>query len=103
MSGFANATPLRLGMETAVGGKRFRIVARLVMGVVEEGQTYYWDEFLLEADDGDFFFVELDEGQWKRLKPFEPSRKYTMAEAAQFRVGQKLQLGQASPIISKLD
>ena len=41
--GHANPSPLRVGMTGMFAGKRYEITARVVMGVEEEGETYYWE------------------------------------------------------------
>src|SRR5664280_2895940 len=42
---FANPTALKIGMTGALYGQQFRVAGRSVMGVVVDGQTYYWNEF----------------------------------------------------------
>jgi hypothetical protein len=59
---FENPTSLRIGMTGTVAGKSYRVVGRVVMGVEEAGQTYYWNEFNLQADDGEF-------ARWFSRKP----------------------------------
>ena len=59
-------------MKASYGGREYRLVARTVLSVEEEGETYYWQEFDLLAEDGSCLYLEHDEGNWKLITPFEP-------------------------------
>lgn len=87
-----NTTPLRVGMRATFDGRTYELVGRLVMGMVEEGETYYWDEFLLVSPDGHDLFVEYDEGQWRRMEVFLPRNPMTPQQAAQVRLGSHVNL-----------
>jgi hypothetical protein len=89
---FRNTTPLRVGMRATFDGRSCELVGRLVMGMVEEGETYFWDEFLLVSPDGHDLFVEYDEGQWRRMEVFLPRNPMTPQQAAQVRLGSHVNL-----------
>jgi hypothetical protein len=89
---FQNATPLRVGMKATFDGKDYRLRARLVLGMEEDGETYYWDEFEMVAANGDRFFLEYDEGQWRRLDPFEPEQPLSTERARRLRVSSRINL-----------
>ena len=88
---FANPTPLHIGVSGTLGGRRFRVAGRVVMGMEEGGETYYWNEFNLVADDGGsvtLVYEETESGaEWKLFTLFEPENPMTTAEAATKRVG----------------
>ena len=39
-------------MRGTICGRRFRVAGRVVMGMDDEGTTYYWNEFHLVDDAG---------------------------------------------------
>jgi hypothetical protein len=93
---YANPTPLRIGMHGNFGGRDYRLVGRTVMGESEGGETYYWNEFNLQAQDGssaDLVYEETERGgQWRLFTMFEPEYSLTAADAATKRVGDRLNL-----------
>ncbi len=93
---FANPTRLRIGMHGTFAGRDFRLLGRVVMGESEDGETYYWHEFNLQADDGTYADLVFDEsegvGQWKLFTMFEPEYSMTAADAMTKRVGDQLNL-----------
>jgi hypothetical protein len=93
---FANPTPLRLGATGALNGWRVRVAGRVVMGVEDHGERYYWNEFNLVDDAGNsatLVFEETEEGpEWKLFRDFTPSQPLTAAEAASKKVGDKVSL-----------
>ncbi|MCX6900585.1 MAG: DUF4178 domain-containing protein [Verrucomicrobia bacterium] len=100
---YANPTPLRLGATSVLGGQRFRVVGRVVMGMDDEGETYYWNEFLLMDDAGGsatLVFEETESGpEWRLFTLFEPVHPLTASEAARKRVGDQVNLdGQPMPV-----
>jgi hypothetical protein len=93
---YANPTPLRIGATANFAGKNYRVAGRVVMGVVDDGETYYWNEFNLESDDGsclDLVYEETERGgEWRLFTMFEPDAPMTAADAATKRVGDHLNL-----------
>lgn len=87
-----NPTPLRVGMKAKFGGKEYELIGRVVFSTVEEGETYYWNEFQLLSADGDCFFLEYDEGQWKQMESFVPQTPIGPQEANGLRIGSSLSL-----------
>jgi len=100
---YANPTPLRLGATGVLGGQRFRVAGRVVMGMDDEGETYYWNEFHLMDDAGasaTLVFEETESGsEWRLFTPFEPANPLTASEAAAKSVGDQVNLdGSPMPI-----
>jgi hypothetical protein len=100
---YANPTPLRLGATGTLGGQRFRVAGRVVMGMDEEGETYYWNEFHLVDDAGasaTLVFEETENGPaWRLFTLFEPANPLTASEAATKQVGDHVNLdGEPMPV-----
>lgn len=93
---FANPTPIRLGMTGAFDGRQYRVAGRVVLGMEEDGETYYWNEFNLVSDDGESATLVFEEtesgGAWRLFTQFEPEFVMTAADAATKRVGDQLNL-----------
>jgi hypothetical protein len=87
---YPNLTPLRVGMSGLLGGKEYRIAARTVFSMTEEGETSYWHEFELVAPDGSLLYLEHDEGEWKLFEPFMPMQPLTVDVVHGLGVGSKL-------------
>jgi hypothetical protein len=92
----ANPTRLRLGMTGTLRDRRYRIAGRVVMGMEEAGETYYWNEFHLVSADGaeaTLVFEETERGpQWRLFVMFEPQCPITAEDAATRRVGDAVNL-----------
>ncbi len=92
----SNPTPLQLGMTGTISGTRYRVVGRVVLGEIERGRTYYWNEFNLETDDGQEATLVYERtergGEWRLFTLFEPREPITAEEAATKRVGQSVNL-----------
>jgi hypothetical protein len=100
---YANPTPLRLGATGTLGGQRFRVAGRVVMGMDEEGETCYWNEFHLVDDAGasaTLVFEETESGPaWRLFTLFEPSNPLTASEAATKQIGDQVNLdGEPMPV-----
>jgi hypothetical protein len=93
---FENPTRLRIGMHGNFAGKDYRLIGRVVMGVTDDGETYYWNEFNLECKDGtsaDLVYEETERGgEWRLFTLFDPEYPMTAADAATKRVGDRLNL-----------
>lgn len=93
---FANPTPLHIGMTGTLGGRRYRVAGRVVMGMEDAGETYYWNEFNLVGDGGESVTLVYEEseagGEWKLFTLFEPDNPMSAEEAAAKRVGEMVNL-----------
>jgi len=93
---FANPTPLRVGMSGKLGGRRYRVAGRVVMGMDDGGETYYWNEFNLMNDGGESATLVYEEtergGEWRLFTLFEPEFPMTAEDAGTKRVGDQLNL-----------
>jgi len=85
-----------VGMTGTLSGKRYRVAGRVVMGVVDDGVTYYWQEFNVVNDEGKSATLVFEEsergGEWKLFVMFEPTNPMTAAEAAKKRPGDRVNL-----------
>ena len=77
-------------------GRQYRILGRVVLGEEEDGETYYWNEFNLESDDGEeaTLVYEQTEGgsEWRLFHMFEPDYPMTAEDAATKCAGDPLNL-----------
>jgi len=93
---FGNPTALQVGMSGTLLGTTYRVAGRVVMGMQEEGEIYYWNEFNLAAVDGTFATLVYEEtqqgGEWRLFTLFEPESELTAEDAATKRVGDPLNL-----------
>ncbi|HEY1111803.1 MAG TPA: DUF4178 domain-containing protein, partial [Opitutaceae bacterium] len=92
---------LRVGQRGAFQGWQVTITGRVVLSVEIEGETYYWNEYILTGDNGASGTLVYEEGEdgpeWKLFRMFEPSVPLTAREAARLRVGDTVNLT-GSPI-----
>ena len=94
-----NPTPLRLGATGFLDGQSYRVVGRVVVGMEEAGETYYWQEFNLVDRTGLNATLVWEDGEWKLFTLFEPRHPLTAPEAAGKRLGETVNLdGQPTPI-----
>jgi hypothetical protein len=104
---FPNPTPLRVGMVGTFSGKRYRVAGRVVMGMEENGQTYYWNEFNLENLEGESSTLAYEEtesgGQWRMFILFEPQYPMTAEDAAAKGVGDTLDFGEGPYRVTLVD
>jgi hypothetical protein len=96
---YANPSPLRLGATGFLEGQSYRVVGRVVVGMEEGGETYYWQEFNLVDRTGLNATLVWEDGEWKLFTLFEPRNPMTVAEAARKRTGETINLdGSPTPI-----
>jgi hypothetical protein len=94
-----NSTPLRIGDKASRLGRAWTLRARITKAVREEGVDYYWDEFVLQSDDGEIAYLEHEDGTWKWMQPFVPRTPISPQEAAARGLGWTLNLdGTAAPV-----
>jgi hypothetical protein len=104
---FENPTQIQLGMRGEFVGIFYRVAGRLVMSMEEAGETYYWNEFHLVADDGTtatLVHEETERGaEYRMFVLFEPSNPITAAEAADKRLGDVLNIDGKSLRVTCVD
>src|SRR5512140_1847742 len=104
---FRNPTKLQLGMEGKLLGKHYRVAGRVVMGMEDEGQTYYWNEFNLLSDEDDSATLVYEEtekgGEWRLFTYFDPQFPITAEDAATRRVGDQLNLDGTDVSVTLVD
>lgn len=91
---FDNPTAIKVGMTGRFSGVSYNVVGRSVLGVVDAGRSYYWNEFNLRAETGESVTLvyEVGErgGEWRWFTMFEPNPPITASEAASMRIGDPL-------------
>ena len=104
---FANPTPLRIGMTGTLAGKTYRVAGRVVMGMEDAGETYYWNEFNLVTDEGESVTLvheQTESGvEWKLFTMFEPEYPMTATDAATKRVADRLNLEETDLLVTLVD
>ena len=103
-----NPTPLKVGATGTLDGKRWRVAGRVVLSVqLDDGETYYWNEFNLVDGFGRraiLVFEETESGpQWKLFKMLEPLHAMTADEAATKQVGDTVNLDGTPARITLVD
>jgi hypothetical protein len=103
----SNPTQLQLGMEGTFSGKKYRVIGRVVMGVMDVGATYYWNEFNLEGEAGEqltLVYERTEQGPaWRWFIMFEPAFPMTAEDAASKRVGDPLDFGEGQVRVTMVD
>ncbi|MFA6545070.1 MAG: DUF4178 domain-containing protein [Limisphaerales bacterium] len=103
----ANPTPVRVGMTGTFAGKPYTIIARVVMGMEDQGETYYWNEFYLSDSSDRIAMLVCEEvygaQQWRLFTEFTPAQPLTAAEAAATRVGSRVSLDGVSAEVTVVD
>lgn len=104
---FENPTPLRVGMSGTLGGDRYRVAGRVVMGMEEDGVTYHWNEYHLVDDRGASSTLVYEEteagGQWRLFYLFDPEVPMSAGEAASRRVGDTVEINGMSMRVTLVD
>jgi hypothetical protein len=104
---FNNPTALRVGMTGTMAGKSFRVAGRVVVGMEEEGETYYWNEFNLVSMEGESATLVYEEGdaggEWRLFTMFEPEYPMPADDAATKRVGDPLDFGEGQYRVTLVD
>lgn len=103
----ANPTPVRVGMTGTFAGKPYTIIARVVMGMEEEGETYYWNEFYLSDGSDRIAMLVCEEvygaQQWRLFTEFTPQQPLTAREAGLKKVGDRVDLDGVSAEVTVVD
>jgi hypothetical protein len=104
---FRNPTQLRLGLTGTFFNRTYRVMGRAVLGVIEGGRAYYWNEFYLESAGGGpatLVFEETETGcAWRLFTMFDPPTPMTAAEAEAKRQGDPVTLDGAHLLITRVD
>jgi hypothetical protein len=104
---FGNPTALHIGMSGDLSGQKYRVVGRVVMGMDDNGETYYWNEFNIVNDAGEHATLIFEDtergGEWKLFTMFEPEYPMTAEDAATRRVGDELNLEGSQVSVTLVD
>ena len=103
----ANPTPIRVGMSGTFAGKSYSIIARVVMGMEDQGETYYWNEFYLSDGSDRIAMLVCEEvygaQQWRLFTEFTPNTPLTAREADLKKVGDRVNLDGLSTEVTVVD
>jgi hypothetical protein len=104
---FRNPTKIRPGMTGTFFNKTYRVIGRAVLGVLEDGRNYYWNEFYLESGGGaaaTLVFEETEGGcAWRLFTMCDPQPPMTAVEAAAKREGDPVELDGAHLRVTRVD
>ncbi len=103
----ANPTPVRVGMTGTFAGKSYSVIARIVMGMEDQGEIYYWNEFYLSDGSDRIAMLVCEEvygaQQWRLFTEFTPGTPLTATEAAARQVGDRVNLDGVSAEVTVVD
>ena len=92
-----NPTLLRVGMRGRIDGRSHVVRCRAVLGVRIKGDMYYWNEYILDDGSGVLATLSYEEDDagcvWRLFSELSPLRALSAREAAEKRVGDKVDLG----------
>jgi hypothetical protein len=104
---FDNPTALHIGLSGELLGKRYRVVGRMTMGMDDDGDTYFWNEFNIVDEGGEHATLVYEEsepgGEWKLFTMFEPEYPMTAEDASTRKVGDELNLEGTQARITLVD
>ncbi|MFM8468923.1 MAG: DUF4178 domain-containing protein [Limisphaerales bacterium] len=103
----ANPTPIRVGMSGSFAGKAYTIIARVVMGMEDAGETYYWNEFYLSDGSDRIAMLVCEEvygaQQWRLFTELTPAKPLTAREAGLKKVGDRVDIDGVSAEVTVVD
>jgi hypothetical protein len=93
---FENPTQINPGMTGTFNGRTYRVVGRALLGEMEYGRIYYWNEYYLQAEGEEIVTLVYEEtllgGEWRLFVMFDPAHPLTAKEAATKREGDLVEL-----------
>jgi hypothetical protein len=102
-----NPTRVAIGMTGVFNGRTYRVKGRSVLGIVEGGVIYSWNEFNMVADSGEFATLVYEETQdgrhWGWFELFEPQTPITAEEAAQKRADDVVVIDSVAMHVTRVD
>ena len=91
-----NPTPIQIGMKAVFDGQEYLVQGYMLFSMVEEGETYYWHEFVLYGPGGSKRFLEYEDDDgtdiWELMVPFDPPSPLTSSQASALSVGDPIEL-----------
>lgn len=91
---FENPTAIKVGMTGKFSDVNYRVLGRSVLGVVDAGSSYYWNEFNLRSETGESVTLVYEVGdrggEWRWFTMFDPDPPLSAADAASMRIGDPL-------------
>lgn len=103
----ANPTRIRVGMTGTFAGKAYTVIARVVMGMDEDGETYFWNEFYLSDGSDRIALLVCEEvygaQQWRLFTEFAPPQPMPARAAGLKRVGDRVEFDGISAEVTVVD
>ena len=91
-----NPTQVQIGMSGKFHGRDYHVAGWAVLGEMEYGRVYCWNEFYLEDASGNLETLVFEEtncgGQWRWFTMFDPASPMTAGEAATMKEGDSVSL-----------
>jgi len=78
------------------------VVAFVVRSVVEDGETFTFDEYLLATPKQGFFWLVESDGQWSLFRPLSAADVVEHPGAAQYQGGRYMLEGQSTPKVEQV-
>jgi hypothetical protein len=78
------------------------VVAFVVRSVVEDGETFTFDEYLLATPKEGFFWLVESDGQWSLFRPISAADVVEHPGAAQYQGGRFMLEGQSTPKVEQV-
>lgn len=86
-----NPTGIKIGMSGRFFGRTYHVVGRAVLGVMDAGRLYYWNEYYLKADTTELTTLVYERtgvrGEWRWFNQFDPQMSLTVGDLAIKRPG----------------
>jgi hypothetical protein len=93
---FENPTQIHPGMTGTFSGRTYRVIGRALLGEMEYGRIYYWNEYYLQAEGEEIVTLVYEQtllgGEWRMFVMFDPEHPLTASEAATKREGDLVDL-----------
>ena len=96
MGVYSNPTPVQIGHGCSFLGDQWKIVGRMVLGVVEDGETYYWHEFHMKSPDEGEAYLEYEEDEgtisWIIHLMYKPMAPHSQSQLSALKPGDYLDI-----------
>lgn len=90
-----NPTLLRVGMSGRIDDRRHVVRCRVTLSVQDRGETYFWNEFYLDDEQGGQLVLSHEEDDaglvWRLFSIFTPREPLTAGAAAARRMGDRIE------------
>jgi hypothetical protein len=102
-----NPTLLRVGMKGPIDNRAHTVRCRVVLSVRIKGESYYWNEYILDDGSGELVTLCYEEDEtgcvWRLFSELNPLRALSAREAASKKVGDEVDLGRGPLRVTSVD